>query len=582
MPNTPLLGITQVSASQNSKEVTINDAILALENATNAVKEVSFAASTSVLLTGLETTRAFIFVAQSATADSTLRFPNTINTIDVSRIVAVRNESGHGLLVKFNTGAGSTVTIPNNQTRLLALMNGLNVIVAAEPSTVVDFLSLTDTPNSYAGQTGKVLAVNLDEDELEFIDVAVFPTLTGQAGKYLVVKGDESGVEWVDASVAAAFTDLTDVPSDYTDAAGKVLAVNEAETGVEFIDLPEAEAVEYIVAARWRIFIVEPGSETQAGFGEVEFLDIDGINLVGTGAAVASTFATGKEAEFAFNGSTLAGEGWLTEEDELVDQWIEYEFDDPVTVRTFRLSPITDFPEYTPERIRIEYFDGADWIPLGDRTTGTWIEATAKTFKVNGVPLSSLTDAPADGDLYARRDNLWESFTAGVDALADLTDVDVTTAPPSDGDVLTWNNAGSEWIPEPPVTGLTDAPSDGEIYGRKDGAWEVVAPTAVFSAVQTEAADYTIDPADVGNYIRLTDAGAKTVTVAPNSTTALPANGEWHFRNVGAGDATFDEGSGVTIHAPNGGTLVVPAGGTVTLKRVATDEFDLMGQTVAV
>lgn len=101
------------------------------------------------------------------------------------------------------------------------------------------------------------------------------------------------------------------------------------------------------------------------------------------------------------------------------------------------------------------------------------------------------------------------------------------------------------------------------------------------SVVQTEAADYTVDPDDVGHYIRLTNIATKDVTVDPEATTALPDDGEWHFRNVGAGDATFVEGSGVTITPPNGGTLAVPQNGTVTLKRVAADEFDLLGQTVA-
>lgn len=91
---------------------------------------------------------------------------------------------------------------------------------------------------------------------------------------------------------------------------------------------------------------------------------------------------------------------------------------------------------------------------------------------------------------------------------------------------------------------------------------------------------YGLAAADVGKYIRLTDDAAKTINVRPNSTEALPANGEWHFRNADTGDATFDEGSGVTVNPPADGTLVVPPGGTVSLKRVATDTFDLIGVTV--
>lgn len=123
-------------------------------------------------------------------------------------------------------------------------------------------------------------------------------------------------------------------------------------------------------------------------------------------------------------------------------------------------------------------------------------------------------------------------------------------------------------------------------YEKFDGAvWAELAtgggsgPT--YSTVQEEIANYTVDPGDVGKYIRLTAVGTKNVTVDPEATTALPANGEWHFRNVGAGDATIVAGVGVTILPPNGGTLVVPQGGTVTLKRANADEFDLFGQVVA-
>lgn len=101
------------------------------------------------------------------------------------------------------------------------------------------------------------------------------------------------------------------------------------------------------------------------------------------------------------------------------------------------------------------------------------------------------------------------------------------------------------------------------------------------AAVVTEAsAAADLDPANDGKYQRWTNAGAKTLTVEPEATTAQPDDGEWHIRNVGAADLTIAAGAGVTINPPAGGTLVVAEDGTVTLKRVAADEFDLMGQTV--
>jgi hypothetical protein len=139
----------------------------------------------------------------------------------------------------------------------------------------------------------------------------------------------------------------------------------------------------------------------------------------------------------------------------------------------------------------------------------------------------------------------------------------------TDGDVIVDDAAGESVT----ITKWTSA---------RIGLATLVASVKTYgSTVQTEAADYVVDPDDAGNYIRLTNGGTKDVTVDPDATTPLPANGEWHFRNVGAGDATFVEGSGVVIQPPNGGTLVVPVDGTVTLKRVAADIFELLGQTVA-
>lgn len=71
------------------------------------------------------------------------------------------------------------------------------------------FLGLGDTPNSYTGQAGKLVAVNAGETALEFIDA---PTGSG----------------------ASTFTGLTDTPADYTGKAGQIPFVNAGETALEF------------------------------------------------------------------------------------------------------------------------------------------------------------------------------------------------------------------------------------------------------------------------------------------------------------------------------------------------------------
>lgn len=144
----------------------------------------------------------------------------------------------------------------------------------------------------------------------------------------------------------------------------------------------------------------------------------------------------------------------------------------------------------------------------------------------------------------------------------------------TDGDVIVDDAAGEEVTIAKWTSRRATAQDIADLGGGGGGGGVPV--------VQTEAGSYTLDPDDMGNYIRLTGAGTKDISIDLESTTALPENGEWHFRNVGAGDATVDPDVGVTVNAPAGGTLVVPQGGTITLKRVAADEFDVLGQTVAV
>jgi len=109
-------------------------------------------------------------------------------------------------------------------------------------------------------------------------------------------------------------------------------------------------------------------------------------------------------------------------------------------------------------------------------------------------------------------------------------------------------------------------------------------PNTVVSELNSvAAANYDVLAVDNTKYTRMTLAGPKTFTVQPDADEALPANGEWHIRNAGAsGDITIVQETGVVVNPPNGGTLVMSPGMTATLKRVAINTFDLLGQTVSV
>ena len=69
-----------------------------------------------------------------------------------------------------------------------------------------------------------------------------------------------------------------------------------------------------------------------------------------------------------------------------------------------------------------------------------------------------LPDAPSDGQKYARKNGAWTTVTEGI------------TDSPSDGKTYGRNNGA--WTPV--KEGISDSPSDGKTYGRNNGAWTPV------------------------------------------------------------------------------------------------------------
>lgn len=87
---------------------------------------------------------------------------------------------------------------------------------------------------------------------------------------------------------------------------------------------------------------------------------------------------------------------------------------------------------------------------------------------------------------------------------------------------------------------------------------------------------------DINVYNRFTNAGASTCTVPPNSSVAFPIGHVIPIRRAAAANLTLTPGTGVTLNAPSGGTLVMTDRMTVELIKVDTDIWDVVGQTVAV
>lgn len=196
--------------------------------------------------------------------------------------------------------------------------------------------------------------------------------------------------------------------------------------------------------------------------------------------------------------------------------------------------------------------------------------------------------SPADGDMYivgigtgawvGQDDNLaryvaegtfWQFYAAGtsVNLVLNL----------DDGGFYTYNSssASAGWVLS---GGLPDAPSNGNFYGRRNGAWENFGSATAAPVVNTASANLDADETNSGNYTRFSH-------VAPTYTfdDAEPyvVGDEYHGRYVGAGTLLIVGTTGMTVNPPAGGSLEIPPHGTFTVKIVAADEADLFGVTVA-
>lgn len=206
MPTTPYLGIEQLSTNQAQKELTINDAIVALEGAGNAALTVDFSAASSITLSDSHFTRNGVFKVTGQTAGCTLVYPKQFNAQDVNRVVTIINKGGFPVTVQANTGTVTPVVVPGGSARLVA-MQGSEVTICSQASTASNFVDLPDGPGGFGGAAGKVLTTNEGEDQLVFVDLAtllpailsLLPTEGRAAGKVLGLD-EELNLAWITAA----------------------------------------------------------------------------------------------------------------------------------------------------------------------------------------------------------------------------------------------------------------------------------------------------------------------------------------------------------------------------------------------
>lgn len=135
---------------------------------------------------------------------------------------------------------------------------------------------------------------------------------------------------------------------------------------------------------------------------------------------------------------------------------------------------------------------------------------------------------------------------------------------------------------------VNEAHTSGSVFDpdELDGSADDALYTLIFSLIPsvsepetTSAGTYTPVLTDANAYLRFTDAGGTTFDVPDNATVAFPIGTEIHVRQATAGVISFVEGStAVTINGVAGyANETAGQGAVVTLKKIATDAWDLFG-----
>ncbi len=170
------------------------------------------------------------------------------------------------------------------------------------------------------------------------------------------------------------------------------------------------------------------------------------------------------------------------------------------------------------------------------------------------VLAAGLSDAPSDGNQYVRRNALWQ-------ALVGTLTLSTSESPPISVEEAT------SLIIDPTRLELTDvAPNVAMLSARKQFA----------TVVNTSSSNTDATADSSGSYTRFSHA---TATYTFNDSASFEVGAEYHGRNVGAGTVTITAAGTMTINAPASGSLIVPAGGTFTVKIVASNQADLLGVT---
>lgn len=576
MATTPLLNIPQVSASQNNKETTINDAFVIFEGSTNASLTVDMTAG-DVALTTFQFTRYGRFKVENLPAAQKLTIPLDVgggaNT--AQRIFAVFNDSSYELTVGGATGA--TVAVSPGKGALLA-----------SDGTDVTYTTSSDGSSSSTAFTVQDdgVVVSAAVDTLNFVGAEFTITDLGGGSIQIEVSGGGGGgsvaVEEGDVEVSAAVSVLDFAGSDFN-------IVNEGSGEVR-IELADPVLNGNTVGSSGNILDLQYAPPSTGDFSTVgttvvesslpEQLtisaapDSDRINGYLRNIPAGDFTVTTRVISDAHNNYNGAGvilkdtdgkyaviaQYWNGGNSVEVQNWVDETTFSTGSFGSVQIGPQARYLRFTYIGGVITYYysqDGFYWILMG-------VDSTLGTLESYGFGISSrsASNGVVAGFQYWKDGGNSDGVNqAVVDVYASTVKVD---------DVVL-NNA---------ITSLDFKGTDFNII--EQGTNEVLIEVNDTASINTQAGDYQLTVADAKRtMIRMTSSSANNLTVPTNATAAIPIGSVVTVRQAGSGQTTIVAAGGVTVNTPE--TLLLrKQGSSASLIKVGTDEWDLTGDLEAI
>lgn len=226
--STPNLAITHITANQNQKEVTANQAFDELDKALTNLVSIAMADANVTLTTG-EGNQAlanmvFIFTGANTAARNVV-VPTNL------KIYIVKNGTTGGFKITVKTPSGTGVDILASDGYVTCFCDGTNVVKITGSGGASVFTGLGDVPGSYSGASGKAVEVNTGETALVFsskpFDVAGYAPGTYTSSQVLVTVPVTRAVAFV-ANFAGSVASLIDLAAT----GAPVFIINKIHSGV--------------------------------------------------------------------------------------------------------------------------------------------------------------------------------------------------------------------------------------------------------------------------------------------------------------------------------------------------------------